>query len=76
MLTCLNYAFIFLTVTTGTNCLSTPSQRLLGRPALVWVVNIWTPFCLKFSIQSVSKGKQQGLGDTHTLEMFILSYEA
>lgn len=53
-----------------------PSQRLLGLPALVWVVIIWLSFCLKFSIQNVSKDKQQGLGDIRTLEVFILSYEA
>lgn len=78
MCTCLNYSFVFffILVTTGANCLSMPSQRLLGLPALVWVVIIWLSFCLKFSIQNVSKDKQQGLGDIRTLEVFILSYEA
>lgn len=76
--TCLNYSFVFFffLVTTGTNCLSMPSQWLLGLPALVWVVIIWLSFFLKFSIQNVSKDKQQGLGDIRTLEVFILSYEA
>lgn len=67
--------FFFFLVTTGANCLSMPYQRLLGLPALVWVVIIWLSFCLKFSIQNVSKDKQPGLGDIRTLGVFILSYE-